>query len=222
MQTAGRLCVVARDNITPLFYSSKEMCVRLISAFRSQEELIERGRQVQTARSMKKNMETMCLNRAKVQNPKLLTRGGYDTLNLVSEDEDKADGGWVMGRYTTNVPNGDMGLDARFVQMVKTGHVKKPSVHHDAFYVKREGMSETEKRTYDGLVECYTENSHTGWINRDRSFDRLKNILGITKTTTLSRVQKVIGYKYRGHNENNKRGLWFQKLKNSWQFKYIQ
>lgn len=94
LQTAGRLCVVARDNIQPLMYASKETCNDLIKAFQIQEELIERARNDLQKQSIGKIMESLPMYRKKVATGRSLTKKANYNLNLVSKTVDTESGGW--------------------------------------------------------------------------------------------------------------------------------
>lgn len=107
MQTAGRLCVVARDNIQPLFYSSKNICMDLIHAFQTQEELIERARKVHDMKCLGDIMRTVPMFRDKIIKTRPLTKKVEVKLNLVNEEVDKNDGGWSKtDTYCTRDSNG--------------------------------------------------------------------------------------------------------------------
>ena len=93
LQTAGRLCVVARDNIQPLMYASKDTCIDLIKAFQTQEELIERARNDQQKQCIGKIMESLPMYRKKVSGRSLTKKANYK-LNLVSKKVDAESGGW--------------------------------------------------------------------------------------------------------------------------------
>jgi hypothetical protein len=94
LQTAGRLCVVARDNIQPLLYASKETCNDLIKAFQTQEELIERAKNDEQKESIGKIMESLPMYRKKVAVGRSLTKKANYNLNLVSKKVDAESGGW--------------------------------------------------------------------------------------------------------------------------------
>jgi hypothetical protein len=94
IQTAGRLCVVARDNIQPLFYATKSVCKDLIHAFQTQEELIERSRKSTTTESIGDIMKNLPIYSKKIVVGRDLTKKTEVKLNLVSKEDDKAAGGW--------------------------------------------------------------------------------------------------------------------------------
>jgi|688.fasta_scaffold22618_10 hypothetical protein len=94
LQTAGRLCVVARDNIQPLMYASKDTCIDLIKAFQTQEELLERARNDQQKQCIGKIMESLPMYRKKVISGRSLTKKANYKLNLVSKKADAESGGW--------------------------------------------------------------------------------------------------------------------------------
>ncbi len=108
LQTAGRLCVVARDNIQPLMYASKETCNDLIKAFQTQEELIERARMYGDSEGMDegmdgvseqkkcigKIMESLPMYTQKIVSGRSLTKKAKYKLNLVSKKIDIESGGW--------------------------------------------------------------------------------------------------------------------------------
>ena len=101
MQTCGRLSVVARDNIQPVMYATKETCNDLIYAFQTQEELIERARSMSERKNNEqiigKIMENLPIYREKIVKKRMLAKKMEVKLNLVSEEEDRAAGGWSKG-----------------------------------------------------------------------------------------------------------------------------
>ena len=94
IQLAGRLCVVARDNIQPLLYATKRTCVDLIKSFQIQEELIDRSRKSDSINSIGKIMESLPIYTKKFVSERNLTKKSEFKLNLATEEEDRDAGGW--------------------------------------------------------------------------------------------------------------------------------
>ena len=94
IQLAGRLCVVARDNIQPLLYATKSTCMDLIKSFQIQEELIDRARKSDSINSIGKIMESLPIYTKKFVSERNLTKKSEFKLNLATEEEDRDAGGW--------------------------------------------------------------------------------------------------------------------------------
>jgi hypothetical protein len=94
IQLAGRLCVVARDNIQPLLYATKSTCMDLIKSFQIQEELIDRARKSEGINSIGKIMESLPIYTKKFVSKRSLTKKSEFKLNLSTKEEDLQAGGW--------------------------------------------------------------------------------------------------------------------------------
>jgi hypothetical protein len=94
IQLAGRLCVVARDNIQPLLYATKRTCMDLIKSFQIQEELIDRARKSEGINSIGKIMESLPIYTKKFVSKRSLTKKSEFKLNLSTKEEDLQAGGW--------------------------------------------------------------------------------------------------------------------------------
>jgi len=105
MQTAGRLCIVARDHIPLQFYSHKDTCLAIIKSYWLQEELVACIRKVQSNSRAKDILKALKIAREKVPTGRSITKKLKFTPKTVSLSEDKAAGGWDISIYKATPPN---------------------------------------------------------------------------------------------------------------------
>jgi hypothetical protein len=128
LQTAGRLCVVAKDHIPLTFYGSKSTCNDLIKAYWLQEEMIARARDQQGRKYLKRILSDLAIHRNKLCSRSLTKKAEY-TVNTVSKAEDKAAGGWSKKRTYISVD--EEGNKRQRLELVVEKEEKKDEVDEE-------------------------------------------------------------------------------------------
>jgi hypothetical protein len=93
LQTAGRLCVVAKDSVSLKLYTTESVHEDLIKAYWVQEELIERATCIQNQKYIAQSIKNLPISDKKLSSRTLTKKVKYE-LNKVTQAEDRANGGW--------------------------------------------------------------------------------------------------------------------------------
>jgi hypothetical protein len=233
IQLAGRLCVVARDNIQPLLYATKRTCMDLIKSFQIQEELIDRARKSDSINSIGKIMESLPIYTKKFVSKRNLTKKSEFKLNLATKEEDRDAGGWnKRDMYCSKDVNGGRIVSEK-LHMSETlerilSKPKKPTqtvvdtvvetvVETDYFFVIRDRLSPLEQGTYDLAVRYYEEGGFNDWINRTEVGEYMVE-QGVMATLVNSRLEKIITPRTKT-SKTITSGLAFKKVGGNWLMK---
>ena len=225
IQLAGRLCVVARDNIQPLLYATKHTCMDLIKSFQIQEELIDRARKSDSINSIGKIMESLPIYTKKFVSKRNLTKKSEFKLNLATKEEDRDAGGWnKRDMYCSKDVNGGRIISEK-LHMSETLErilsekqtVVETVVETGYFIVIRDMLSPLEQGTYDLAVRYYEEGGFNDWINRTKVGEYMVE-QGVMDTLVNSRLEKIITPRTKT-SKTITSGLAFKKVGGNWLMK---